>query len=128
MDPITAIISTVGTVVSRIWPDKTAQETAELTAALQQELAQSLINQKEAESSNLFVSGWRPCIGWVCGLSFAWQFFLQPIVVFILAIFGIHLVLPIFDAGTFMPVLLGMLGLGSLRSYERVQGVIPKGK
>jgi hypothetical protein len=121
MDPITAIVGTVGTIVSRIWPDKSEADRAQLTLALQEQLSQSEINKIEASNERLFVSGWRPYIGWVCGIAFSWQFVLQPIVIFILAAFNIHLVLPAFDTGTFMPVLLGMLGLSSMRSFEKVK-------
>lgn len=90
------------------------------------ELAQISVNMKEAEHTSLFVAGWRPFIGWTCGLAFAWTFLLYPILTFAVVAMGLpvplHL-LPVMDLSQMMPVLLGMLGLGAMRSYERSNGV-----
>ncbi|WFG40850.1 holin [Paracoccus phage ParKuw1] len=90
------------------------------------ELAQIGVNTQEAKHSSLFVAGWRPFIGWVCGLAFAWTFFVYPILTFAVVALGLpvplHL-LPVMDLSEMMPVLLGMLGLGAMRSYERRNGV-----
>ena len=90
------------------------------------ELAQINVNMKEAEHTSLFVAGWRPFIGWVCGLAFAWAFLLYPIVSFAVIAFGVpvplHLI-PALDLSAMMPVLMGMLGLGAMRSWEKREGV-----
>lgn len=90
------------------------------------ELAQINVNMKEAEHTSLFVAGWRPFIGWVCGLAFAWAFLLYPIVSFVVIAFGVpvplHLI-PALDLSAMMPVLMGMLGLGAMRSWEKREGV-----
>lgn len=96
----------------------------------QGKLAQLAVNAEEAKSTNLFVSGWRPSIGWICALSFAITFVLMPIIqsiaVYYTAFSGEYIDLsglPVLDMSTIMPVLLGMLGLGGLRSYEKTKGV-----
>lgn len=89
-------------------------------------LAQIEVNTQEAKHSSLFVAGWRPFIGWVCGLAFAWTFLLYPILQFAVIVFGVSIdlsLLPVMDLSEMMPVLLGMLGLGAMRSYERRNGV-----
>lgn len=89
-------------------------------AALQGQLE---VNKTEAASQNVFVSGWRPFVGWVCGSAFAYAFVVQPFATFILNAFGKHVVLPVIDLSTMMPVLLGMLGLAAARTYEKVQAI-----
>lgn len=80
-------------------------------------------NASEAESKSIFVSGWRPAVGWVCAMAFGWAFVIQPFAAFVCALRHYTIALPTLDLSTMMPVLLGMLGLGTLRSYEKVQGV-----
>ena len=97
---------------------------AELTTHLAKiDLAQLDINKQEAAHRSVFVAGWRPFVGWCCGISLAWSYICQPIIVFVLAQTG-HLVdLPALDMSQMMPVLMGMLGLGGLRSFEKYKGV-----
>jgi len=90
------------------------------------ELAQLSVNREEAKHTSLFVAGWRPFIGWVCGLSFAWTFLAYPILQLMIVVSGLPIplaALPVLDISQMMPVLLGMLGLGAMRSYERSNGV-----
>ena len=95
--------------------DKHAQEIA---------LAQISVNAAEAASGSLFKGGWRPCVGWVCAIAFFYHFVGQPIIIFIVALTGTELPeLPEFDMATLLTVLGGMLGIGSLRSYEKKQGI-----
>ncbi len=80
---------------------------------------------QETKHASLFVAGWRPFIGWVCGLAFAWTFLLYPLVRFILVAAGVPVdfeKIPATDLSSMMPALLGMLGLGAMRSYERTSG------
>jgi len=87
-------------------------------------LAQVETNREEAKHKNVFVSGWRPFIGWTCGAALAWHFVLSPLAIFFAAWLGAELpALPEFDMNSLMTVLLGMLGLGGLRSYEKTKGV-----
>ena len=102
-----------------------AHEIATMSEKHAQELAkgQLEVNKAEAASGSIFKGGWRPFIGWVCGAAFAYHFILQPIIVFGVAVAGVTLPeLPEFDMGTLMPVLMGMLGLGGLRTVEKLQG------
>jgi hypothetical protein len=123
------IFTFLDTALKRAFPDKTERdriqgeiEKAILAAdvtALQGQLA---INAEEAKSENAFVAGWRPFIGWTCGSAFAWHFVVQPFCVFGASVAGVELPpLPALDSATLMPVLMGMLGLGGLRSLEKVQ-------
>ena len=87
-------------------------------------LAQLEINKAEAASGSLFKGGWRPFVGWVCAVAFAYHFVLQPLLIFVFAYIGLETPdLPKFDVGTLLPVLGGMLGIGSLRSYEKTKGL-----
>ena len=105
---------------------KLAHEIATMsdTHAQQALLAQLEINKAEAASGSLFEGGWRPFIGWTSGIAFAYHFVLQPLLVFVLTVSGIDLPeLPEFDMSTLLTVLGGMLGIGSLRTYEKQKGL-----
>ncbi len=136
-------IPVIGQVIDKIFPDPKAAEAAKLELLKLQisdsqftskidadlKLAQLDINKIEAASPNLFVSGGRPFMIWVCGVAFSWQYVIMPITVFILNIYGHPITdLPQLDMNSMMPILGGLLGLGAMRSYERVKGAIPKGK
>lgn len=121
--------------IDKIWPNKTAQQKAaaaqlmaELNGQIELTKAQIATNTAEAGNASTFVSGWRPWIGWVCGAAFAWTFVLEPLGSFVAAATGHPLNLPNLNLSQMMPVLLGMLGLGTMRSFERVKGVQTKGK
>jgi|TARA_B100001093_G_scaffold203620_2_gene195697 hypothetical protein len=83
--------------------------------------AQIEVNKVEAASSNLFVSGWRPFIGWTCGLGMFGNFITIPFANFVLALVSIDIVIPLVPLETMMPVLMGMLGLGAMRSFEKTR-------
>ena len=87
-------------------------------------LAQIEVNKAEAASGSVFKGGWRPFIGWVCGGAFAYHFVLQPVIVFAVLTAGVELPpLPEFDMTSLLTVLMGMLGLGGLRTYEKQKGL-----
>ena len=98
------------------------QDLRELELALQAAAQQNSINQVEAGNTQLFVSGWRPFIGWVCGVAFAYHFVCQPFLAFLMAVSGEVVDLPYFDMETLSTVLMGMLGLGGLRTLEKIRG------
>lgn len=81
------------------------------------------VNKIEAQNTSIFVAGWRPAIGWVCAAAFAWTFVLAPIVSYVAKLGGVVTALPTMDISQLMPVLLGMLGFGAMRTYEKVNGV-----
>jgi hypothetical protein len=131
LDPITAGLGFFTTLIDKIFPDKSAEEKQRIAqqmaiAAQEYELAkaQVVLNTSEASNTNLFVSGWRPFIGWVCGLAFSWQYFLAPLISYLIVLSG-HAAppLPTLGMDQMMPVLMGILGLGAYRSYEKVKGV-----
>jgi hypothetical protein len=124
-------IEPVADLLGKFVPDQTeklklAHEIATLTEkqAHAIAIAQIEVNKVEAASNSIFKSGWRPAIGWVCGFAFAYHFVIQPLLVFILTYAG-HPVpeLPEFDMASLMTVLGGLLGLGSLRTFEKYKGV-----
>jgi hypothetical protein len=97
---------------------------AQLTTHLAQiDLAQLDINKTEAAHRSIFVAGWRPFIGWSCGVALAWNYIAQPILIFTLAQTGNLVELPALDMSQMMPVLMGMLGLGGLRTFEKYKSV-----
>ena len=125
------LIGPVAGILDKVIEDKDqknalAHEIATMAERHAQELAkgQLEINKAEAASGSIFKGGWRPFIGWVCGAAFAYHFILQPIIVFGVTMAGVTIPeLPEFDMGTLMPVLMGMLGLGGLRTFEKTKGV-----
>lgn len=133
LDPISALLDVGSKVIDRVWPDPAQAASAKLELMkLQQsgELAQIAgqmdINKVEAANPSLFVSGWRPGIGWVCGAGFAVQFVVGPLAEWGSALYGHPVKFPQMDMGTMMPLLLGMLGLGGMRTAEKIQGVAAK--
>jgi hypothetical protein len=89
----------------------------------QQNLAQMEVNKAEASSSSMFVSGWRPAVGWCCVFAMAGNFIVTPFANFALGLAGVSITIPLVPLDTMMPVLLGILGLGGLRTYEKSIGV-----
>lgn len=135
-------ITGVGTAVTGIkdilgmfFPDRTEEEKAKMVQAFQMvqlqqqaDQAQTDVNKIEAASTSIFVSGWRPFIGWVCGSACAWNWIGISILKTILAVFAVKLAIDIQPASLteMMPVLLGLLGLGGLRTIEKMNGVAAK--
>jgi len=131
------IAEVVNTILKRILPAEkmSEEERAKLEAQVTLELAkqdwqgilgQLEINKEEAKNPNWFVAGWRPFVGWVCGTAFAYHYIVQPLAAFILvAIYQnpIGGMLPVFDMDSLLTVLLGMLGLGGLRTFEKYKEV-----
>ena len=89
----------------------------------QQNLGQIEINKIEAGSNNLFVSGWRPFIGWSCGFALVFSFVIAPIIAWTVNLFGIAVELPTLDTAQLTQLILGMLGLAGLRTYEKKNDV-----
>ena len=120
--------------IDRFFPNKTEAQKAELAQAmllLQGEIdsqkAQIEVNEAEARSASTFVAGWRPFIGWVCGTALVYQYILRPLTEagFALARHPLPAALPGLDDNLYQ-LLLGMLGLGAFRTYEKVRGVAAK--
>ena len=90
--------------------------------------AQSAINLEEAKSEKLFVSGWRPFVGWVCGFSLAYASIIEPVMSWTARLCGSLVKFPVIDTTITMQILFGMLGLAVARSYDKKQSPTPKGK
>jgi hypothetical protein len=84
--------------------------------------AQLEINKTEAAHKNLFVAGWRPACGWVCVLGMAGNFLVIPFANMTLNLLDTGVEVPMIDLATMLPVLMGMLGLGGLRTFEKTKG------
>ena len=121
LDPVTAGIDAVTTIVSRIWPDKTEAEKAQLAAAIQLVSAQTDIDKAEATSSDP-LQHWRGGLGWVCVMAYFWNFVAQPLVIAGANLASHALNLPPLDIGPLATLTLGMLGLGGLHVAERIKG------
>lgn len=100
-----------------------AGELAQLDADLKLATGQIEVNKVEADSDKLFVAGWRPFIGWTCGAAFAYKFVLAPFAVLVLTATGHPISLPVLDFTEMSTILLGMLGLGGMRTIEKIKGV-----
>tara|TARA_R100001086_G_C11751407_1_gene235472 strand:- start:4 stop:411 length:408 start_codon:yes stop_codon:yes gene_type:complete len=125
-----SILPLVGDVLDRFFPNKEEKEKAlrEVEARLVDhlariDLAQIEVNRQEAGHRTIFVAGWRPFIGWSCGLALFYTYLAQPVLTFVLVQQGQYVDLPPVDLGAMMPVLLGILGLGGLRSWEKYKGI-----
>jgi len=118
-----AVSELANTVIGKIWPDKSEAEKQQLAAAVALVQGQLEVNKIEASSPSVFVSGWRPFIGWVCGTACAWNWIGISIVSTICTILENPVLLQKADVSEMMPVLLGLLGLGALRTYEKSKGV-----
>ena len=114
------------TAINKIWPDKSDAEKQQLAAAVMVVQGQLDINKVEAANPSLFVSGARPFIMWVCGLGCAWNWLGLPILKAALIIYGHSVALSPADISEMLPVLMGMLGLGTLRTVEKLNGVASK--
>ena len=124
---LTSLIEPVTGLLDKFIPDadqkaKLAHEIATMGEkhAQQLALAQIEVNKAEAASGSFFKGGWRPFVGWVCAVAFAYHFVLQPLLIFIFSYAGIEPPdLPQFQMNTLLTVLGGLLGIGGLRTYEK---------
>lgn len=129
-DAISAGLKVVGQVIDRAWPDpaEAAKQKLEAEKALRESLAgwdrqQAEINRVEAASPSMFVAGWRPFIGWVCGGALAYTYVLAPFFVFGSQWFGVvPPKLPVLDEHLY-ELLIAMLGFAGLKTYEMAQGI-----
>lgn len=140
--PWSSVTGLAGDIIDKIWPNQADQDKAkaallaaeqkgqlaELQATFDNAKQQLAVNQAEAQTTQkglfgFWIAGWRPGIGWICGFAFGWTYVGQPIAEFALTAAGHPVKLPALDLSDMMPVLLGMLGLGGMRSFEKSKGV-----
>jgi hypothetical protein len=126
---LTGVFGFLNTLVTRTIPDPTLKaqlrrelELAQMAADADMAKAQAAINQTEAANPNLFVSGWRPFVGWVCGLGLAYAFLIKPIASPLVQKWS-GVPMEALDVGTLLTLLFGMLGLGGMRTVEKMNGV-----
>lgn len=87
------------------------------------ESAQAIINLEEAKNPNVWVSGWRPGAGWVCSAALAWYYVFSPLLTWVATLLGSDIAMPEVDISTLYPLLLALLGMGGLRSFDKAQKV-----
>jgi len=127
---LNVLLPLISTVIDRVVPDKNGAEKAkqaieaELIAnATQLNLAQAETNKIEAAHRSVWVAGWRPALGWVSALSFAWIFLLAPITQWVLLLMGNTVVLPVLQSDILLELTFALLGLAGLRTYEKQKGL-----
>jgi len=140
LNPLDAVFELGKTALEHFFPDPTKRaeemrkleelrqsgDLAKLQSYTSLLIGQLDINKEEAKSSSLFVSGWRPAVGWVCGLGLLYSSVLEPFLRFIATMLGYTGKFPIIDTTLTMQILLGMLGLAGARTYEKKQKVANK--
>jgi len=140
-DPVTAILNLGSQVIDKIFPDKDAADKAkleifkleqegkleELKNTFQNWTKQIEVNIIEASNPSIFVSGWRPFVGWICGIALAYNYIAMPFIVWIVKCFYPNSPeMPILDMFELMTLLFGMLGIAKLRSVDKGKGVASK--
>lgn len=128
--PLLPIISIIGGLLDKIIPDKAAAEKAKLellATTTQSEMALAIeqvrVNMEEAKHPSLFVSGWRPYIGWVCGVALTYNFVVYPLLLWGMALTDSALQPPALFEDSLMELVMGMLGLAGLRTWEKYKEV-----
>ena len=137
LDPLTAALDLGTSLINKIWPDPAQQsaearklvelyqkgDLAEMQAYVGILQGQMEVNKEEAKHPSIFVAGWRPFVGWVCGISLLYVGMIEPLARFIARMVGYIGEFPVIDATLTMPILLGMLGIGAQRSWDKIKGV-----
>jgi len=125
-----ALVEIGARLLDKIIPDKDARDKAQaelLRAAQDQDfqkaIAQIEVNKVEAQHTSLFVSGWRPAIGWICVIGLCYNFLLYPMMTWLVVVTGAEFTPPPLLSENLMELVMGMLGLGALRSFEKWKGV-----
>ena len=117
---ISEAVSQVGKTIDELVTSK--EEKGRIDLELQK--LQTVINEKESEHSSLFVSGWRPFIGWICGVGLGFNFVLRPLINYVLLVFFPQTpIMESLEVGALMTLITGMLGFGTIRTYEKIKGV-----
>lgn len=134
---IASLVPILGSVLDKVIPNTAEREKAKAEIALKlaenetelvklfaaQDQGQIEINKEEAKSNSLFVAGWRPAVGWICAFGCAWAFVLKPVLEWGVKLAGSTASLPVVQTGELMSLLMGLLGMGTLRTYEKFKGV-----
>ena len=121
---IEKLIKPVGDILDKFVADKDLK--LKLSHELEKEIvslnrAQIELNKVEASHENVFVAGWRPFIGWACGVALVYHFLIEPIIQYILIINGSNFATPEFDFSQLSTIVMAMLGMSGLRTFEKVK-------
>lgn len=128
-DPVTegeTLANTIAGIVGKFIPDPAAkaQATQQLLQTLQaSDASQNEVNKQEAASTSLFVAGWRPAVGWICASALAYQYVIVPVSLWASYAVGHPFPKPPTLDDTLWQLMFGMLGMGGLRTFEKLQGV-----
>lgn len=124
------LIAPVAALLDKVIPDadekaRLAFEISSLAERQAHEIAKAQleVNRTEAVHKSLFVAGWRPATGWICASGLGFNYIVVPLGNFALTLSGDSIIIPSLDLSEMMPVLMGMLGLGAFRSYEKTKGI-----
>jgi hypothetical protein len=128
---VSTLVGPITGLLDKFIPDadtkaKLAHEIATMSVKQAHEaaLAQIEVNKAEAGHRSIFVAGWRPFVGWCCGLALFWHFVVAPLLTFAAGWAGYPIPpMPAFDMDSLLTVLMGMLGLGGLRTFEKIKNV-----
>lgn len=127
-DFLLPMVEPVITKIFALIPDPNARAKAReeferelLSAVNQANLAQTKVDEIEAAHASVFVAGWRPFIGWVCGFGLAWAFLIQPILVWTITCFDLAFKAPIINSDPLYQLVLAMLGMGGMRTFEKIK-------
>jgi hypothetical protein len=133
MGAFLALLNPISAILDKVLPDKAANDAAkaqlitmQLNGDIQAQLAQIDVNKTEAAAQSIFVAGWRPFVGWTCGSGLAYSAIVQPFMQFLLVAFHSNFdpaKLPVINTTELITLLGGLLGLGAMRTVEKVQGV-----
>lgn len=130
LDLVTAGFEVLGKVIDRVWVDPSQAAAAKLrlvelqqTGELQVILGQLNVNAVEAANQSIWVAGWRPAVGWICAAGLAYKFLVAPFVILVMSVIGHPITLPVLDFNEMLTLLIGMLGIGGLRTLEKVKNV-----
>lgn len=129
LDPVTAVLDIGGKLIDRLWPDPTEKAKAQLelfrlqqSGELQIISGQLDINKEEAKNASIFVSGWRPAVGWMCVAACGWNWIGMSIINTAAQFLAHPVVLKPADISEMLPILVGMLGIGGFRTIEKLNG------
>jgi hypothetical protein len=123
---IDKLIQPVSDIVGKFVKDKDLQAKLDhelQTLFHQANLAQIELLKEDAKSNNWFQNSWRPFVGWICGVAMLYHFILQPLLHTVLTASGLQVALPDFEFSQLSTILMAMLGMSGLRSYEKTKGV-----
>ena len=123
---VESVVGVAGKVLDKFVEDKDLKRKLESelkSQIISLDLAQAQTNLEQAKHASIFIAGARPAIMWICAFGLGWQFVFQPITVWLFTVFGSDLVLPVLQTEGLMPLTLSLLGLGSMRSFDKYKGI-----